>query len=204
MKYQITPQMAKFNEDGFVIVAGYVLVYNTDPLTGEFTKSTYEYVAEGLGIPPSVSLEAPNDVDDGYAIVRENNKWKYPRDYRGNTIYSIVTGESVLVTEIGNIPDGFTLLKPASEFDVWNGEEWVLDEEKKRQHDLAVLQLQQSQLIKEANNEISNLQDAVDADIATDQQVETLKKWKKYRFELNNIDMTTFPNINWPLKPNLI
>ncbi|OCG02279.1 hypothetical protein A9G12_11270 [Gilliamella sp. wkB112] len=77
----------------------------------------------------------------------------------------------------------------------------MLNKEKQHQHDVATAQSQQSQLLNEANGAISNLQDAVDAEIAAEQQIEMLKKWKKYRFELNQIDVNTAPNIDWPAKP---
>ena len=201
MKYQLQPAFAEFNTDGFVVTAGYALVYNTNPETGEFVSATYEYLAVGLGIPPHVCLDAPKQVEDDHAIVRQCDKWIYPVDHRGKKIYSIANGAESTVTEIGDIPNGFTLLQPTSEFDSWNGKKWVLDKEKRHQHDITVAQSQQSQLLNDANNAISNLQDAVDAEIATEQQIETLKCWKKYRFELNQINVNTAPDIEWPEKP---
>lgn len=47
MKYQLTPKIAQFDKDGFVIAEGWALIYNTDTRTGEFINATYEYVAEG-------------------------------------------------------------------------------------------------------------------------------------------------------------
>ena len=201
MKYQLTPSLAQFDENGFARTAGWAIIYNTDINTGEFVNATYEYVADGIGLPSHVCLDAPNEVENGQAIIRQGNQWIYPKDFRGQKIYSTKTGAESTVTSIGDIPDGFTLLKPSSEFDSWNGKIWELDKEKQHQHDIAVAQSQQSQLLKEVNNEISNFQDAVDAEIATEQQVEILKQWKKYRFELNQIDVNKVPNINWPKKP---
>lgn len=201
MKYKLTPTIAQFNNDGFVVTAGWALIYNTDVRTGEFINATYEYVAEGIGLPDNVCLDAPSSIDDEHAIVRQDDKWTYPMDHRGKKIYSTETGAESTITNIGEIPDGFTLLKPSSEFDSWNGKKWVLDKEKQHQYDVATAQSQQSQLLKEANNEISNLQDAVDAELATEQQIELLKKLKGYRFELNQIDVNTAPNISWPVEP---
>ncbi|MCX8731251.1 hypothetical protein J3U66_12780, partial [Gilliamella sp. B2969] len=83
MKYQLQPAFAEFNTDGFVVTAGYALVYNTNPETGEFVSATYEYLAVGLGIPPHVCLDAPKQVEDDHAIVRQCDKWIYPVDHRG-------------------------------------------------------------------------------------------------------------------------
>ncbi|MTC34409.1 tail fiber assembly protein [Providencia alcalifaciens] len=61
-------------------------------------------------------------------------------------------------------------------------------------------QLKQS-LLAEANNTIAPLQDAVDLDMATDEEVAQLTAWKKYRVLLNRVDTSTAPDIDWPEKP---
>ena len=201
MKYQLTPKKVEFGSNGFACVAGWATIYITDINTGEFVNATYEYVAEGIGLPDYIFLDAPDEVDDEHAIVRQGDKWTYPVDYRGKDIYSKATGTVSTVTHIGDIPDDFTLLKPTSEFDSWDGEKWVLDKEKQHQHDVAVAQSKQSQLLREVNAEIAHLQDAVDAEIATEQQMELLKRLKGYRFKLNQIDFDKAPNIDWGEKP---
>lgn len=201
MKYQLTPKVAQFDENGFVVVEGWALIYNTDTRTGEFINATYEYVVEGIGLPDHVCLDAPNLANDEHAIVRVGDKWTYPVDYRKKTIYSTATGEKSIVTEIGDIPKGFTLLQPTSEFDSWNGKKWVLDENKQRQHYVAVAAAQKKQLLSEASTQIDYLQDAIDTEIATDDEKTLFSTWKKYRALLNRIDVNTAPDIEWPEKP---
>lgn len=58
----------------------------------------------------------------------------------------------------------------------------------------------QSQLA-ESNIAIAPLQDAVDLEMATQEEVALLKEWKKYRVLLNRVDTTTAPDIDWPVKP---
>ncbi|TSJ91747.1 tail fiber assembly protein [Gilliamella apicola] len=201
MKYELLPKIAQFDKNGFVIVDGWALIYNTDVQTGEFINATYEYVAEGIGLPDHVCLDAPKNVKDNQAIVRNGQKWTYPKDFRGQKIYSIITGAEITITEIGDIPDDYTLLKPASEFDSWDGEKWVLDTEKQHQHDVDVATSQKKQLLSEANAQIEYLQDAADAEMATDAEVALLAALKKYRVLLNRIDVNQAPNIEWPIKP---
>lgn len=198
MKYQLQPTFAEFNIDGFVVTAGYALVYNTNPGTGEFVSATYEYLAVGLGIPPHVHLDAPNEVDDEHAIVRHDDKWTYPIDHRGKKIYSTENGVESTVTTIGDIPDGYTLLKPSSDFDEWNGEKWVLNEAKKHQYFVDIAVSRKKDLLSSANEQISYLQDAIDAEIATDEEIKQLSEWKKYRVLLNRIDVNKAPDIDWP------
>lgn len=58
-----------------------------------------------------------------------------------------------------------------------------------------------SALMSEAGQKISIFQDAVDLDMATEQEVQSLKDWKKYRVLLNRIDPNTDEYIKWPAIP---
>ncbi|WP_256581880.1 tail fiber assembly protein [Pseudomonas sp. S09G 359] len=53
---------------------------------------------------------------------------------------------------------------------------------------------------------IAPLQDAVDVDRATDDEVARLTLWKNYRIDLNRIEQQTgFPaNIDWPQSPDSV
>ncbi|EIZ0225435.1 tail fiber assembly protein, partial [Escherichia coli] len=45
------------------------------------------------------------------------------------------------------------------------------------------------------------LQDAVDLELATEEEVTQLAAWKRYRVLLNRIDTSTAPEIKWPVTP---
>ncbi|WP_442958860.1 tail fiber assembly protein [Providencia sp. PROV069] len=66
---------------------------------------------------------------------------------------------------------------------------------------IAEAEQKKQSLLADANNAIAPLQDAVDLDIATDEEIILLKDWKKYRVLLNRVDTSTSPNIEWPEKP---
>lgn len=53
----------------------------------------------------------------------------------------------------------------------------------------------------EATLKISILQDAVDLEMATDDEKAQLTAWKKYRVLLNRVDANTSTQITWPDKP---
>lgn len=53
-----------------------------------------------------------------------------------------------------------------------------------------------------ADSAIAPLQDAVDLDMATDEESAALTAWKKYRVLLNRIDTSVAPGISWPSAPN--
>lgn len=58
-----------------------------------------------------------------------------------------------------------------------------------------------SHLLSVATAKISILQDAVDLDMATDEEAASLTAWKKYRVLLNRIDTSKAPDITWPEQP---
>jgi len=66
---------------------------------------------------------------------------------------------------------------------------------------IAQAEQQKVNLISEASQKISILQDAVDLDMATDDEKTQLTAWKKYRVLLNRVDTSTVPDIVWPEKP---
>ncbi|EFN4711650.1 tail fiber assembly protein [Escherichia coli] len=55
-------------------------------------------------------------------------------------------------------------------------------------------------LIDEATLNISILQDAIDMEMATDDEKASLSSWKKYRVLLNRVDASG-KNISWPSMP---
>ena len=200
MKYELQPQSAVLDNNGLTISAGWAVVYNVDA-KGEFLQATYQYLPTGVGLPANAYLDAPKNVKDNQAIIHNGQQWTYPKDLRGTIIYSTETGAEITMQEVGEIPDGYTALKPTSEFDSWNGEKWVLDTEKQHQHDVDIATSQKKQLLSEANEQISYLQDAVDTDIATDAEIELFSALKKYRALVNRIDVQQAPEITWPEKP---
>lgn len=202
MKYQLQPPLAVLDDNGLTISAGWAVVYNVDD-NGEFLHATYQYLPVGVGVPANSYLDAPHDVNENRAIIHNGQLWTYPADFRGQLIYSTETGEKTTVTFVGEIPPDYTLLEPTSEFDSWDGEKWVLDAGKQQQHYINVATAQKKQLLGDANEQIEYLQDAIDADIATDNEKILFAEWKKFRVLLNRIDVNQAPNIDWPNKPEL-
>lgn len=70
----------------------------------------------------------------------------------------------------------------------------------KDQH-IAEAEQKKQMLLSEAAKAIAPLQDAVDLDMATDEEIALLKEWKKYRVLLNRVDTLLAPDINFPAKP---
>ena len=202
MKYELQPALAVLDKNGLTITAGWAIIYNVDA-KGEFLKASYQYLPVGVGLPANAYLEAPKNVKDNQAIIHNGQQWTYQPDFRGTKIYSTKTGAETTMQEVGEITDGYTIVKPTSQFDSWDGEKWVLDENKQHQHYVAVAAAQKKQLLSEAGSQIDYLQDAIDTDIATDEEKALYAAWKKYRALLNRIDVDAAPEISWPLIPIL-
>lgn len=56
-------------------------------------------------------------------------------------------------------------------------------------------------LMAQATVAINPLQDAVDLEEATDEEVALLKKWKQFRVAVNRVDPNLAPDITWPVPP---
>ena len=117
-----------FNTDGFAETSGEITVYCTDN-NGIYRHSTIEYVSEGGSLAAGSYLDAPPQAKQGFAIVRTENGWEYQADHRG-TYYSTETGKQIEHSELGEVPQNLTALKPLNVPCKWNGSMWVKDEEK--------------------------------------------------------------------------
>ncbi len=78
---------------------------------------------------------------------------------------------------------------------------WVDVPEATHESLVAQAEYQRSVLRTRAESEISWRQDAVDADIATDEETEKLAEWKKYRVMLMRVDTSRASKIEWPVIP---
>ncbi|AWC81161.1 MULTISPECIES: tail fiber assembly protein [Serratia] len=58
-----------------------------------------------------------------------------------------------------------------------------------------------SSMIRTASEKISYLQDAIDFGVATDEEIYSIGKWRKYRIELNRIDPSDKNITEWPISP---
>ena len=200
MKYELQPQSAVLDNNGLTISPGWAVVYNVDA-KGEFLQATYQYLPTGVGLPANAYLDAPKSVKDNQAIIHNGQQWTYPKDLRGTIIYSTETGAETTMQEVGEIPEGYTTSKPTSEFDSWDGKKWQLDVSKQHQYEVNQASAKKNQFIADATAQISYLQDAVESEIASEQETQLLAKWKKYRVLVNRIDIEQAPNIDWPSQP---
>ena len=106
---------AKLSSEHIATVAGDITVFNYDGETREYLSSSVEYLAVGVGVPANACTEAPGEAKAGSAICRtaDLTAWEYVADHRGETVYSTVTGEAVIISAPGDYPEGTTTLAPS-------------------------------------------------------------------------------------------
>ncbi|MFE8150199.1 tail fiber assembly protein [Brenneria goodwinii] len=204
--YSTEIKTAELNENGLSKNAGWVTVYHSHPITREYLNASYEYLMEGVGLPADSYIDAPELPPAGQALCRsaDGKSWEHAPDYRGQAVYDTQTRQQQTINAIGELPDNVTLSAPASEFDIWNGEAWVTDEEALQQAAAAAKQQDAqkdlSTRLATANERIQTLTDAIDLGIATEEETAALEQWKKYRVLLSRID-TGASDIVWPEAP---
>ncbi|TDL54693.1 tail fiber assembly protein [Pantoea ananatis] len=81
---------------------------------------------------------------------------------------------------------------------------WVINDEGLKSQKVDQVQFaaqMKAELMAGATKQIDPLQDAIDLDMATDEEKMQLTAWRKYRVLLNRVDTFTAPDITWPSIP---
>lgn len=87
---------------------------------------SFDYKWEvGTGIAANSTLEVPPEAQAGFVCVWDNQAWELKEDHRDKVVYSTLDRSEAKVDYIGSIKEEYTLLKPSTEFDSWNGTAWI-------------------------------------------------------------------------------
>ncbi|EPU6502395.1 tail fiber assembly protein [Escherichia albertii] len=180
-----------------------IKIYNLLAGTNEFIGEGDAYIPPHTGLPANSTDIAPPDIPVGFAAVfnADEMKWHLMEDHRGKTVYEIKTGRAIYISELGILPPDVTAISPDGEYQKWNGTSWVKDEEAEKLFRVREAEETKSSLMQVASEHIAPLQDAVDLEIATEEETSLLEAWKKYRVLLNRVDTSTAPDIEWPTSP---
>lgn len=177
-----------------------IKVFNLRSDTNEFIGAGDAYIAPNTGLPAHCTdIEPPKVTAGKVAVFNESkNSWDVLDDHRGKVVFDKNTAESFYISELGPLPDNVTSVSPDGEYQMWGGKGWVKDIEAEKLAQVRDAELTKNNLMQTANNNIFPLQDAVDLELATDEEKELLNKWKKYRVLLNRVNVTDAPDITWP------
>ncbi|ETS32112.1 Caudovirales tail fiber assembly protein [Photorhabdus khanii NC19] len=203
-KYSLEHETAVLGKDGLAEKAGWIKIYHTNQMTREFTVSDIEYVMLGVSLSAGAypdAPELPSSPDEAVCRSEDKSRWEIIPDYRGKTAYDTQTRAPTEITELGELPDTLTFKKPDTDYDKWNGKEWVVDKDLLKSHQINDAKQKQAALLQQANETLSLLQDSVDLEVATDSEKAALLEWKKYRVLLSRVDTSQAPNVEWPEVP---
>ena len=194
---------AELNQDMIATVAGEITVYNYDGETREYLSSSVEYLAVGVGIPANSCVDAPGEKKEGFAICRtaDLSSWEYVTDHRGQTVYSTETMQQVDVTTLGDYPEGTTPNAPASPYDKWDGEKWVTDSDAKHQGDIADAEQHRQMLLAQVDELSSDWRVELMLGDISEENKKKLSSWMAYKTAVKAVDVSTAPDINWPVQP---
>ncbi|HFK4066892.1 TPA: tail fiber assembly protein [Kluyvera ascorbata] len=190
-----------FDKNGNATETHTVTVSGFEPGTGEHIATYDVRILVGTGIPGFSTMTLTPIADDGYAVCWDGSAWAQVEDLRGKTAYKKSDRSTETVRTLGPLNDAYTLLAPATPYDKWDGSEWVTDADAQHAADVAAAVQKKNSLRSAADAEISWLQDAVDAGIATNEETTLLAAWKDYRVQLMRIKTDAAPDIEWPTTP---
>ncbi|HKN04027.1 MAG TPA: tail fiber assembly protein, partial [Buttiauxella sp.] len=162
-------------------------VYNLRADTREFIGAGDAYLAPHTGLPADCTSIAPPDVLPGNVAIFDGETWHQVEDHRGETAWHTENGQPHIISEPGELQAGLTFVSPCSAFDIWDGTQWVKDEDAERHSLIARNEELKATLMKEASAQIAILEDAQNLDIATEDELKQLACWKVYRVKLNRI-----------------
>lgn len=203
-KYSLDIPVALFGKDGLSVTEGWIAVYSASRDSREYIGVNNEYIALGVSLPAngySDSPVLPTEPDKAVRRTATGDAWEIVTDLRGKTAYSTETGQPGEINFIGELPDILTLLAPNTDFDKWNGAKWVTDKVLQKAAAVREAEEKKTRLLNAAAANIAPLQDAVDTELATDEEKEQLIAWKTYRVLLNRVDTSKAPDIEFPQPP---
>jgi len=131
-----------------------------------------------------------------YAVINSSgivvNKvlWDGTSEWKGPQNMTIVYCEDTNSCAIGGLYKNGIFILPTAQM-------------QPREESVSEAEQMKTTLLTEATMVINSLQDAVDLEIASDDEQNLLTVWKKYRVMLIRVDVSLAPVISWPKKPSL-
>ncbi|HHS9464685.1 TPA: tail fiber assembly protein [Raoultella planticola] len=188
--------------------AGYVLLFTDgqwmqiEDKIGQLyyeTDGTKHTVSDAwFTLPEGCTFMTPPEDKTTFVTRWNGTEWVYVKDLRGQVIWNTMTRAPLTITDIGPVPDGYTLKMPG-QFDEWDGSAWVKNTDAERAYLIAQADRQKAKLLSAASEQISLLSYAVSSGQATDDETAQLARWEGYRLAVSRVD-TTAANIVWPEK----
>ena len=171
----------------------------------EYTGSVEMLISAGTTLPPRAFLDAPPEAEEGKAILRaeDGQSWILVPDYRGQRVYATDNSGPMEIKLPGEVPEGYTLLVPATPYDNWDGKKWVTDKEAQKLGQIAEADAQKETLIAAANACINeqNWPSKLALGRLSDADKAKFNAWLDYIDAVTAVSTSTAPDITWPEKP---
>ena len=187
-----------FDKNGLATEPGNIRCFYFDRITLEYTGWSDEYIHVGVSMPGNSTGLEPGENELGTVQIYTGSSWEKKEDHRGKESYSMVDREEQIIDYIGLVRDGWTLSKPLTNYDKWDGTKWVTDSDAQKAAQVAETTNRKAALIAEATVMIAPLQDAKDGGYIDDEDIPVLTAWQKYRYALTKVDPA---NPSWPERP---
>ena len=180
-------------------------VYNLSSDTSELIGSGDCFVPANTGLPAFCTNLKPPKEKAGFAVVfdADAGTWQYVADHRGETRWNTQNRQMQVIDALGVVPENTTDKAPTSDFDVWDGADWVKDEQAENDFYIEAAVQELKERMSLAINTISTLQDAVDLAMATEEEENRLTAWRTFRVLLSRVDISMAPNVVWPEMPTV-
>ncbi|AUZ66860.1 phage tail protein [Citrobacter sp. CFNIH10] len=192
--------MIQFDNAGLATADGQLKVYVTDD-RGFLVGEAVAQISEGTSLPAHSYTDLPPTAGDNEVVMRssDGHHWLVLPDYRGQTAYAKDGSGTMEIKEAGEVPDAYTLVKPQTEFDLWDGVMWVTDEVAAHTAAVAKAEACRQQLIDNAMQSIGTIQ----LKIQMGRALSDKEKWKlnavlDYTDEVLAIETDSPDNIQWP------
>lgn len=188
----------QFNEKGHATTAGNVRVFYYDAKSKEYRGWSDEYIPVGVSLPGNSTMIAAGEPVAGQVWIFDGSQWLASEDHRGKTVYSTADRSAARVNYIGALKAGFVPDSPTTDFDVWDGSEWVTDTAAQQAAAVADAEQYRSGLVSAALESIAVIQLKLQASRAlTDAEQNQLDRTLDYIDAVNAIKTDTLP-VDWP------
>jgi hypothetical protein len=184
-------------------------IYNLRSDTQEFIGKGDCYIPAHTGLPANSTLTPPPEIPAGSVAVYSSTEdsWTLSEDHRGQTVYRTSDGTSILITDLGPLPDGTVSAAPAEQYMKWDGNAWVHDAKAEKAAYQAKAEAQRQNLLAAANSTTADWRTELSLDVIDDNDKASLVKWMTYIKVLKALDFTSIEDetgynaIAWPDKP---
>ncbi len=200
-------EKTQLNEHGFAISTGWLTVYRTNEITGEYIGVFDAHLVETTGCAANDYPDAPPEYKPGFAIIRTTKGWSQVEDHRGSTVYRTTNGQEVVVTWIGPITAEYTDSPRPSPYHDWDAhsQEWIYSHESAETAALNSANAELTRRIELIHQHKTLLQDAIEGGWSADLEQDNarLVEWKKTEYahsQLKNSPGWPY-EVVWPEMP---